>query len=316
MIEDCLSQCPPDVADILRAIADSCAECSHVLRSQTSDGAMQATTANAFGDKQLALDIQTDQIIFDRLRTCPPCGHATSEETPELVIMSQGGQYLVAFDPLDGSSIVGANFSVGSIFGVWKGKIVGANGRDQVCAAYAIYGPQTLLVWARPRGLNASDGLVVEEFVLLESGGGGGGWALRRSEISIAQAAFKTFALANLRSAATNKSYKKLVDSYIDRGLTLRYSGGMVPDIHHIIHKGEGLFVSPAGQAPSAPAKLRLVYECAPLSFILEAAGGRSIGNEGKSVLDQTISSLEQRSKISVGSADAVEETIAAMIEC
>lgn len=308
-MEDCLSQCTDrDVAAVLKAIADACILCSHALRTQSADGAMQSSSSNAFGDKQLALDIQTDKIIFDRLRACSACGFASSEETPQLITMSEGGRLAVAFDPLDGSSIVGANFSVGSIFGVWPSTIVGSKGRDQTCAAYAIYGPQTFLVWARPSGSNGA--LVVEEFVLTEKGD----WALRREKVTV-QSMAKTFAPANLRAAAANKSYKKLVDCFIDRGLTLRYSGGLVPDLHHILAKGEGLFVSPA--SPSAPAKLRLVYECAPLALIFEAAGCRSIGNEGiSSVLDQNIVSLEQRSKICIGSTVAVSETEAAMIEC
>ena len=104
--------------------------------------------------------------------------------------------------------------------------------------------------------------------------------------------------------------YSDLVASWISRGFTLRYSGGMVPDVHHILAKGGGVFCNPASTA--APEKLRLVYECAPLAFIVEAVGGSSHDGKG-SMLDQTITSTATRSKVCLGSRDLVEESIPAM---
>jgi hypothetical protein len=98
----------------------------------------------------LQADLVADKIIFDSLRASNAVATATSEETSDMVDL--GGQgYSVAFDPLDGSSIVGANFAVGSIFGIWPGsKIIGSKGSEQVAAAYSVYGPRTLLMWAIP----------------------------------------------------------------------------------------------------------------------------------------------------------------------
>ena len=130
----------------------------------------------------------------------------------------------VAFDPLDGSSIIGANFAVGSIFGIWPGTMLGSTGRDQAAAAYAVYGPQTLLVWSRPKQgervvkkpttfeceqlTDASvcvtalgSDLTTEEYVLSPDGCS---WKLRRSNITIAPTK-NIFAPANLRATAGNK---------------------------------------------------------------------------------------------------------------
>lgn len=92
-----------------------------------------------------------DQLIFERLTNCSAVQAASSEEQPEIRSLPGSG-YTVVFDPLDGSSIIGANFAVGTIFGIWPGgSPVGCAGRQQAAAAYAVYGPQTLMVWAIPK---------------------------------------------------------------------------------------------------------------------------------------------------------------------
>jgi sedoheptulose-bisphosphatase len=177
----------------------------------------------------------------------------------------------VAFDPLDGSSIFSANFAVGSIFGIWKGSSpVGQTGRDQVAAAYSIYGPRTLLVVAVPSASAAGAAgscstqngqqqqqqqagptdqqqqpaqmFDVLEFALSE----GKGWKLRQVFSKLGNS--KNIAPANIKAAKDNAVYEQLVLKWISNGCKLRYSGGMVPDIHHIMAKvggcaGEGCWV-------------------------------------------------------------------------
>lgn len=148
----------------------------------------------------------------------------------------------VVFDPLDGSSIVSANLSVGSIFGIWPGHgVKGRTGREQAAAAYAIYGPQTMLVFARPSSSAAgsSSSHIVHQVVLDAAGA----WlpvptasqSLPRTPIISPSS--KIFAPANLRCASENKVYAQLVELWIMKAFTLRYTGGMVPDVHHIIAK-------------------------------------------------------------------------------
>lgn len=119
---------------------------------------------NTFGDEQLAVDMLADRLLFDALRHSHVCKYACSEEEPILQDM-EGEGFSVAFDPLDGSSIVDTNFTVGTIFGVWPGdKLTGINGRDQAASAMGIYGPRTTYVIA----INGFPG--THEFLLMDDG--------------------------------------------------------------------------------------------------------------------------------------------------
>lgn len=173
----------------------------------------------------------------------------------------------MAFDPLDGSSIVDANFAVGSIFGIWRGATpLGQTGRQQVAAAYSVYGPKTLLVLALPSGNTSSSGACrssssspagAEACSTSAAAGGAeevpevwdthevqqfswaqGRWVLREPHVQIR--AKSIVAPANLKAAGDNPAYKQLIDSWIAGGYKLRYSGGMVPDVHHILAKVRG----------------------------------------------------------------------------
>ncbi|KXZ51024.1 hypothetical protein GPECTOR_14g264 [Gonium pectorale] len=252
------------------------------------------------------VDVQIDQLIFERLGSCSAVQAAGSEEQPEIKPMPGSG-FTVVFDPLDGSSIMGANFAVGTIFGIWPGgSPVGLAGRQQAAAAYAVYGPQTILVWAKPKAAvdapgeafseangsadaeqqpgakeaggapdgpssaccsvgNIRDSHEVQEFLLLPDGT----WRLQRSGVAILPVS-STYAAANLRAAAANAEYMALIQRWIQAAYTLRYTGGMVPDVHHILAKGSGVFCNPCSEA--APAKLRLLFECAPLAFVVEVS--------------------------------------------
>lgn len=189
---------------------------------------------------------------------------------------------------------------------------------------------------------SAGTELAVQELVL---GAAGSGWSVTRQSISIGEKC--VFAPANLRATADNAAYKQLVHGWMDARHTLRYSGGMVrmrtalstecscrlcnleegtlhccgvqppahlllqvPDVHHILTAGGGVFCSPASD--SAKAKLRLLYECAPLAFVVEAAGGASHSGHG-SVLDQRIDAVDTRTVISLGSHKLVMQSVASL---
>ncbi|PSC76933.1 Sedoheptulose-1,7-chloroplastic [Micractinium conductrix] len=314
------------LATVVRAIAGAVASVADTLRTAS---VAEIGTSNALGDKQLVADVAADRCVFDALQECGAVELASSEEQPADVEM--GGQgYSVAFDPLDGSSIIGANWAVGSIFGVWPGRgFVGRAAREQVAAAYAVYGPKTVLVVARPAAgggsctegaAGSADGsgsgeateqqraerrMVVQEFVLLPTGG----WQLSRPDIRIPPSK-KVFAPANLRAQADNAAYRDLVLHWMSERYTLRYSGGLVPDLHHILAKGGGVFCNPT--SASASAKLRCLYETFPLALLTEAAGGAS-HDGGGSVLDQTLASHDQRGALVIGSTEEVAKCLPAM---
>ncbi|VFQ80418.1 unnamed protein product [Cuscuta campestris] len=256
---------------------------------------------NSFGDEQLAVDLLANKILFEALRYSHFCKYACSEEVPELQDMGgpvEGG-FSVAFDPLDGSSIVDTNFTVGTIFGVWPGdKLTGVKGRDQVAAAMGIFGPRTTYVLA------LKDVPGTHEFLLLDDGK----WQHVKDTTEIGEG--KIFSPGNLRATSDNPQYAKLIDYYVKEKYTLRYTGGMVPDVNQIIVKEKGIFTNVASE--SAKAKLRLLFEVAPLGFLVEKAGGYS--SDGKqSVLEKVIAGVDDRTQVAYGSMNEIirfEETL------
>ncbi|XP_021732410.1 sedoheptulose-1,7-bisphosphatase, chloroplastic-like [Chenopodium quinoa] len=249
---------------------------------------------NTFGDEQLAIDVLADKLLFEALNYSHFCKYACSEEIPELQDMGGpvDGGFSVAFDPLDGSSIVDTNFSVGTIFGVWPGdKLTGVTGRDQVAAAMGIYGPRTTYVLA------LKDYPGTHEFLLLDEGK----WQHVKETTEINEG--KLFCPGNLRATSDNPDYDKLIQYYVREKYTLRYTGGMVPDVNQIIVKEKGIFTNVA--SPSAKAKLRLLFEVAPLGFLIEKAGGHS-SDGTKSVLDIVVQNLDDRTQVAYGSKNEI----------
>ncbi|KAG6500689.1 hypothetical protein ZIOFF_040539 [Zingiber officinale] len=256
---------------------------------------------NIFKSNQLAGRFLMPTISFKALQYSHVCKYACSEEVPELQDMGgpvEGG-FSVAFDPLDGSSIVDTNFTVGTIFGVWPGdKLTGVTGRDQVAAAMGIYGPRTTYIVA------LKDCPGTHEFLLLDEGK----WQHVKDTTTIGEG--KIFSPGNLRATFDNPAYDKLINYYVREKYTLRYTGGMVPDVNQIIVKEKGIFTNVTSQ--SSKAKLRLLFEVAPLGFLVEKAGGYS-SDGTRSVLDKVIENLDERTQVAYGSKNEIirfEETL------
>jgi sedoheptulose-bisphosphatase len=114
----------------------------------------------------------------------------------------------------------------------------------------------------------------------------------------------KLYAPANMRCAQENDGYRRLLEYWANERYTLRYTGGMVPDICQLLVKGKGVFASPISSA--APAKLRLLYEALPMAFLVEKAGGASTDGDLESILDRVVYSCDERTPICVGSVDDV----------
>jgi len=204
-------------------------------------------TQNSSGDEQLHLDIDCDNAVFRSIREAGVFAIAASEETPEEVDVSpktgeeDGPLYSLGFDPLDGSSVIDANFSVGSIFGIWPGKgLLGRTGREQVASVVSVYGPRTTLIIALPSKSRDGDGQsdITFEVTLVKDRCR---WEVSRTEV-ILDPSKKIFAPGNLRATNDNSKYDALVKHWISERYTLRYSGGMVPDVYHMIAKSGGVF--------------------------------------------------------------------------
>ncbi|MFA7681590.1 MAG: class 1 fructose-bisphosphatase [Candidatus Peribacteraceae bacterium] len=263
---------------------------------QTSESGLSGGT-NMSGEEQLKLDVLSDDLIRQHLcESNLVCCYA-SEEQEEIIILSEDAPYSVVFDPLDGSSLIEANFAVGSIFGIYEGKdIIGKCPRDQVAALYVLYGPRTTLIYSTGNG--------VHEFILNDVGE----FILYREFLGVADDA-KNYSPGNLRAITENAGYKNAIQDWLDRQLTLRYSGCMVADIHHILSKGQGIFANVGGDK-YPEGKLRLVFECGPFAYLVEQAGG-SAHDGHQCLLDKNITDIHQRTPIIIGSKKEVERITA-----
>jgi len=212
---------------------------------------------NSTGDTQLKLDIKSDLIIEEEFRKVPSIKEIISEEKEAKTPLHVNGTYGIGYDPLDGSSLVDVNLSVGSIFGIYEGGYAGANIK---AAVYVVYGPRVELVIAEKDvklyRLNQNN-----EFVFIK--------VMKLKEKGKLNAPGGT-------QMCWEPRHKAMIDAIFKEGYRLRYSGGMVPDLHQILLKGGGLFSYPAtSDVPKG--KLRMIFEVFPFAFVYEQAGGASI---------------------------------------
>lgn len=217
---------------------------------------------NSSGETQLQLDIKCDMIIEEEFSNIPSVNTIASEEKEHEMPMHKGGKYYIAYDPLDGSSLVDVNLSVGSIFGIYEN---GFGSENMVASCYVVYGPRVEMVFAENKTklylLQAGEFEFVKEIHLNEKG-----------KLNAPGGTQQNWA----------PYHKELVDSFFAEGYRLRYSGGMVPDLHQILLKGGGLFSYP-GTSDKPEGKLRRLFEVFPFAFIFKTSGGEAI--DGKNDL-------------------------------
>ena len=223
---------------------------------------------NATGDNQLKLDVVSDALIEHELRENSLVKALISEEKEEIMEVNPKGKYTVCYDPLDGSSIVDVNLSVGSIFGIYEGDNL--NGNGLVAAAYVVYGPRLELV------------TVVKGEAPHHYRSGLSGLFSSQCDIYLNEKG-KLNAPGGTQKNWSSK-HKNFIDSLFAEGYRLRYSGGMVPDLHQILLKGGGLFSYP-GTSDKPEGKLRILFEVLPFALIYEAAGGEAIDDKGERLL-------------------------------
>lgn len=262
---------------------------------QTGDLGL-AGTSNMYGEVQLALDILSNRIFIKELQDSHHTVCLASEETEDecLTPEAKKGNYYVVFDPLDGSSLVNANFSIGSIFGIYEGSdILGRKGKEMVASMCFVYGPRVTLLYTTKNGVHEFIMNAVGEFVLTQE------------NIRVKKEA-QNFAPGNLQAVKTDSKYAKIVRKWMDTKCAIRYSGGMVPDINHILMKRQGVFAYP-GTKEAPDGKLRLLYECAPMALLMEQAGGKA-SNGRERILDIEVKKLNQRTPIFIGSANEIKE--------
>ncbi len=222
---------------------------------------------NSSGEEQLKLDVQSDIIIEKAFAHISSVKALVSEEKEGILEISDSGKYTICYDPLDGSSLVDVNLSVGSIFGIYEGELRGEN---LVASAYVVYGPRIELVIATCDSKPMLYRVMDSEFKLI-------------GEIEMKEKGKLNASGGTQQHWA--KQHKNFIDSLFLEGYRLRYSGGMVPDLHQIMLKGGGLFSYPSTtDIPNG--KLRQLFEVIPFALMYEQAGGEAIDDNGMRLLE------------------------------
>lgn len=299
---------PAALGSVLESVVAACAQINGKVRQGALAGILgEAGTGNVQGEDQKKLDVIANDILVHVLTANPNVAGLASEEEDTFVACNENGGYLVLFDPLDGSSNIDVNISVGTIFSILA-KPEGAlatesflqQGREQVGSGYVLYGPQTQLVFTLKHGVFVftldSDGQFVQT----------------QTNPSV-PAQTKEFAI----NMSNQRHWFAPMQQYIaellagDTGVrgknyNMRWVASMVAEIHRILMRG-GVFMYPQDtRDPGKPGKLRLMYEANPLSLILEQAGGAS-SNTVQNMLDIQPEGLHQRVSVVMGSREEVE---------
>lgn len=269
--------------DIYKAIKKSAIRIKEAI--EFSDTTYSENT-NATGDIQLKLDILSDKIIEEEFAKVTCVKSIISEEKEFETSLHEEGKYIIGYDPIDGSSLIDVNLSVGSIFAIYEKQI---GGKFLVAAAYVVYGPRCELVIGDKNvtlyRLNKEQKFENIKVIKLNEKG-------------------KINACGATQQGWTSY-HKSMIDDIFQDGYRLRYSGGMVPDLHQILLKGGGLFSYPAtSDAPKG--KLRKAFEVFPFAFIYELAGGAAIDGKVR-LLELDCKEIHETSPCFFGSKDEIQ---------
>ena len=267
---------------------------------------------NIQGERQQKLDVYANEQFLAALTSGGECCIVASEENEHFVPInsevSKNAKYIVAIDPLDGSSNIDVNVAVGTIFSIYRRISVDGpatladvlqSGNAQVAAGYVIYGSSTMLVYTTGKGVN---GFTLDpsigEFCLSHP-------VMRIPPNGVIYSINEGNYINFPDGVKKYIKYCQVDDQQTRRPYTSRYIGSMVADIHRNLIKG-GIFIYPE-TATSPEGKLRMVYECNPMAFIVEQAGGRATDGMHR-ILDLPITDIHQRSPIFIGSKEMVEK--------
>lgn len=299
------------LAHTIHGIAGAAVSISRLLRQGALGGNPGAVVgANASGDAQTSLDLRANKIFLEALSRCPVAVVA-SEEDEDLVQLGTGASLAVAIDPIDGSSNLNANISVGSIFSICPGtttpEFTGAGPMDvpkkgsaQLAAGFVIYGPQTALVLTVRRGVQVFTlDPQTSEFILT-------GPMVRIPHGT------REYAINASNYRYWDKPIRDYVDDCMDgdrhpsRNFNMRWTASPVAEAFRVLSRG-GIFLYPRDARPGYEnGRLRLVYEANPIALLIEQAGGAATDG-ARRVLEITPSSLHQRVPLVFGSVDEVE---------
>ena len=305
---------PAELRLLIEVLARACKTISHsVGKGALGDVLGTAESENVQGEIQKKLDIICNEILLQANEWGGHLAAMASEEMETIHPIPNRypmGEYMLLFDPLDGSSNIDVNVSIGTIFSVLKAPEGMATpteedflqpGTKQVAAGYAVYGPQTVLVLTTGNGVH---GFTLDREM--------GSWVMTQRNIQI-PADTAEYAI----NASNSRHWYAPVTRYVteleagktgprEKNFNMRWIASMVADVHRILNRG-GIFMYPADQRePDKPGKLRLMYEANPMALLIEQAGGAATDGKQR-ILDIQPTKLHQRVAVFLGSRNEVE---------
>lgn len=263
---------------------------------------------NVQGETQQKLDIYANDIFINIFKNGAEVRGVASEENENFIVfdneVSKNSKYVLLMDPLDGSSNIDVNVSIGTIFSIYRKQSEGQDldekdflqpGRKQIAAGYVIYGSSTMLVYTTGNGVN---GFTLDPSI--------GEFCLSHQDMKFPKKG-KIYSINEGNYAGFETGLRHYIDSCREKQLTSRYIGSLVADFHRNLIKG-GIYIYP-GTSSRPEGKLRLLYECNPLAYVAEQAGG--LASDGrKDIMDIDPVQLHQRSPYFVGSKEMVKEAM------
>lgn len=305
---------PAQLRLLIEVVARACKRISISVNKGALGGVLgSAETENVQGEVQKKLDIIANEVLIEANEWGGHLAAMASEEMEDIYVVPNRfpqGEYLLLFDPLDGSSNIDVNVSIGTIFSVLKRDdssrpVSEADflqmGRQQAAAGYCVYGPQTTLVLTVGQG--------VAMFTLDREQGS---WVLTQDSVRIPEDTQEFAAnISNLRHWAP--PMRRYIDECLagtdgvrGKDFNMRWVASMVADVHRILSRG-GVFIYPWDQRePTKAGKLRLMYEANPMGFLVEQAGGAATNGQQR-ILDIAPDALHQRVSVMIGSKNEVE---------
>jgi fructose-1,6-bisphosphatase I len=305
---------PADLRLLLEVVARACKSISHAVNKGALGGVLgSAESENVQGEVQKKLDIIANEVLLEANEWGGHLAAMASEEMDSIYLVPNRypqGEYLLLFDPLDGSSNIDVNVSIGTIFSVLKKPEDSQGvteqdflqpGKNQVAAGYCVYGPQTTLV------LTVGDGVAM--FTLDREQGS---FVLTQENVQV-PADTKEFAINMSNMRHWDEPVRRYIDECLQgkegprgKDFNMRWIASMVADVHRILTRG-GVFMYPWDKRePHKAGKLRLLYEANPMSWLIEQAGGASTNGKQR-ILDLQPGQLHERVSVVLGSKNEVE---------
>ena len=280
----------PDLVSIIEAIAQTAASIPPLIHKNIA----QLGTVNATGDTQLKIDVVADQLFIEAMQRIPAVMAVASEEREEPLICNPHGSYGVAFDPIDGSKMTRSNSLSGSIAAIYPGGNFLQSGRNIEAALYVLYGPATTLV-CRIKGKPTQE-------YLLSTGMFHPTFQLHRENLTIGDG--KNYCPGGRRREYLDHHHAEFIEALDTQNYRERFFACGVADTNFILHEG-GIFTYPCTEE-KPEGVLRLLFEAAPLAFIMEGAGGRS-SDGSQSLLDIVLKDIMQRTPVYLGDKKLIE---------